>query len=216
MVDIIPNWHPVFVHFTVALLITATALHVLSRFMPNSDLASQLTIAARWNLRIGVAATLFTAAAGWYAYFTVAHDAPSHIAMTDHRNWAMATLAVFLGIAGWEYWLSRRSKNKGWLFTGMLVVAAVLLLSTAWRGGELVYRYGLGVMSLPKAEGQGHNHQHGSMPMPSESALHAQGHDGAASPDTDAHEVAPPVSGTGAAPQKAGHAHTPGTPAHRD
>lgn len=39
--------------------------------------------------------------------------------------------------------------------------AAGLLLSTAWHGGELVYRYGLGVMSMPKSHGEGHAHEHG-------------------------------------------------------
>jgi uncharacterized membrane protein len=216
MIDIIPNWHPVFVHFTVALLIAATAIHLLSRFMPGGDLARQLTIVARWNLRIGVAVTLLTVAAGWYAYYTVSHDTPSHIAMTGHRNWAMATLAAFLGIAGWEVYLSRRSKNESWLFTGMLVIASALLLSTAWRGGELVYRYGLGVMSLPQAGGQGHSHEHGGMPAQSEGGPHAQGRDDTAH-DEHAHDVTPPASGAGAAPKKnAGHTHSPGTPAHRD
>ena len=162
MIEIIPNWHPVFVHFTVALLIIAAAIHLLSHFLSNGELADQLTIVARWNLWIGMGFTLLAVAAGWYAFYTVDHDTPSHIAMTGHRNWAMVTLAVFLGIAGWEYYLTRRGKGKGWLFTALLVIAAGLLLSTAWHGGELVYRYGLGVISMPKAEGQGYAHDHGA------------------------------------------------------
>ncbi len=31
MINIIPNWHPIFVRFTVALLIAATVIHLLSR-----------------------------------------------------------------------------------------------------------------------------------------------------------------------------------------
>lgn len=46
MINIIPNWHPVFVHFTVALLIIATITHLLSRFLPGGELARQLTIVA--------------------------------------------------------------------------------------------------------------------------------------------------------------------------
>jgi uncharacterized membrane protein len=226
MINIIPNWHPIFVHFTVALLIAATAIHLLSRIVPNSDLASQLAIVARWSLWIGVGITLLTVAAGWYAYYTVAHDAPSHIAMTEHRNWAMTTLALFLGVAGWEYYLSRRGKSKGWLFTGLLVIAAVFLLSTAWHGGELVYRYGLGVMSLPKPEGPGHTHKHGEghgeMPVQGEAAPHEGGHnhDDTAN-DGHAHDAGhngktPAVNDTGTAPKKAGHTHAPGTPPHKD
>ncbi len=158
MLNILPNWHPIFVHFTVALLIVAAAMHVLSHFVSNINLKNQLAITARWNLWIGIGATLLTVAAGWYAFYTVSHDTPSHLAMTEHRNWAMVTFAVLLGIAAWEYYLHRHGKNKGWLFTGLMVIAASLLLSTAWHGGELVYRYGLGVMSMPKPEGAGHAH----------------------------------------------------------
>ena len=160
MINILPNWHPIFVHFTVALLIIAAAMHVLSHFVSDSDLKNQLTITARWNLWIGMGVTLLTVAAGWYAFNTVKHDEPSHLAMIEHRNWAMTTFVVLLGIAAWEYFLSRHGKSKGWLFTSLLVIAASLLLSTAWHGGELVYRYGLGVMSMPKAEGTGHAHDH--------------------------------------------------------
>ena len=199
MIEIIPNLHPVFVHFTVALLIIAATIHLLSHFLPNGELANQLAIVARWNLWLGVGFTLLTVAAGWYAFYTVAHDTPSHLAMIEHRNWAMATLAVFLGIAAWEYYLSRRGKGKGWLFTGLLVIAAGLLLSTAWHGGELVYRYGLGVMSMPKPEGPGHAHEHGEHPH-----------------DVEPGHGTPAADGAGAAPRKAGHTHAPGTPPHKD
>lgn len=206
MIEIIPNWHPVFVHFTVSLWVVAAVTHLLSRFTHNGELVKQLMLVTRWNLRLGMGFTLLTVVAGWYAYSTVAHDAPSHIAMTVHRNWAMATFALFLGIAGWEYFLSRRTA-KNWLFTGLLVIATGLLLSTAWHGGELVYRYGLGVRSLPQPEGLEHNHEHGEshgdIPVQGADKLNAHGRD-----DT--------AEGAGKAPMKTGHAHAPGTPPHND
>ena len=161
MITILPNVHPIFVHFTVALLIVAAIMHAISHFMPQGSLRNQLSMVGRWNLWIGIASTLFTVAAGWYAYNTVSHDTPSHVAMTEHRNWAMTTFAVLMIIAAWEYYLHRRGLGRSWLFTVLLVVAASLLASTAWHGGELVYRYGLGVMSMPKAED--HNHAGSSM-----------------------------------------------------
>jgi uncharacterized membrane protein len=167
MIDIIPNWHPVFVHFTVALLVVSAAMHFLSHFISSGKLADQLMTVARWNLWIGVGFTLFTVAAGWYAYNTVAHDTPSHIAMTEHRNWAMATFVLFLGIAGWDYYLFRRSAAKGWLFTALMATGAALLLTTAWHGGELVYRHGLGVVSLPEPAAET-GHAHDSEPHPHE------------------------------------------------
>ena len=135
MINILPNWHPIFVHFTVALLIVAAALHLFSHFVSNNNaLKNQITITARWNFWIGVGFTFLTVAAGWYAFNTVAHDTPSHLAMIEHRNWALLTFAVILGIASWEYYLQRHGKGKSWLFTGLMLVAASLLLSTAWQG----------------------------------------------------------------------------------
>ena len=37
-----------------------------------------------------------------------------------------------------------------------------LLTVTAWKGAELVFRYGLGVMALVESEEPGHSHEHGS------------------------------------------------------
>lgn len=170
MLNNLYNWHPIFVHFTVALLIVAVAMHVLSHFVSHSGLKNQLAITARWNLWIGIGFTVLTVAAGWVAFYTVTHDAPSHRAMIEHRNWAMVTFAVLLGIAAWEVFLYRHGKGKGWLFTALLAFAASLLLSTAWHGGELVYRYGLGVMSMPKPEGAGHAHDQIDM-MPDQDGM---------------------------------------------
>mgnify|MGYP000306518441 CR=1 FL=1 len=161
MLEVLPNWHPIFVHFSVALLSVAAALHVASHFVTHAERAAQCALVARWNLWLGAGLTLFTVAAGFYAYNTVTHDTPSHAAMTEHRNWALATTVVFLAIVAWEFWLQKHKRGKSWLFTGLLLIATGLLLSTAWHGGELVYRYGLGVMSMPKAKGEGHAHEHG-------------------------------------------------------
>jgi len=216
--QILPNWHPIFVHFSVALLSVAAALHLASHFVSKPALANQWTIVARWNLWIGVGLTLLTVVAGVYAYNTVDHDTPSHIAMTEHRNWALVTFVVFLAIAAWEYYLHRHAKGKGWLFTGLLLVATMLLLSTAWHGGELVYRYGLGVKALPKVEGEGHAHEHGDghshshddatpdAPHQHSDAGADQHHD-----DADHHHDAPATDA-----EQAPHTHAPGTPPHQD
>lgn len=184
MLEVLPNWHPIFVHFSVALLSVAAALHVASHFVTHAERAAQCALVARWNLWLGAGLTLFTVAAGFYAYNTVTHDTPSHAAMTEHRNWALATTVVFLAIVAWEFWLQKHKRGKSWLFTGLLLIATGLLLSTAWHGGELVYRYGLGVMSMPKAKGEGHAHEHGP------GAGHADALD-SSEPATPEHHAAP-------------------------
>ncbi len=161
MPEIIPNFHPIFVHFTVALLSLSVGLHVATLFI-KSPLKEQWKTVANWSLWFGAGITIITALTGLDAYNTVAHDTPSHLAMTEHRNWAVVTVALFLALAAWSIIRIRKEKNLGIAFVACLVIAGGVLGSTAWHGGELVYRYGLGVMSLPQSEGDGHSHAHGA------------------------------------------------------
>ena len=160
MFEIIPNWHPIFVHFTVALLSLSVGLFVVTHFMSGA-LKEQWQIVAKWCLWFGAGFTLITGATGLYAYNTVAHDTPSHLAMTEHRNWAIATITLFVAMAIWSVVWIRQRKALNVIFIVAMVISGGVLASTAWHGGEVVYRYGLGVMSLPKAEGDRHNHSHG-------------------------------------------------------
>lgn len=160
MPEIIPNFHPIFVHFTVALLLLSVGLFVITPFI-KSPLKEQWQTVARWSLWFGAGITIITGFAGLDAYNTVAHDTPSHLAMTEHRNWAIVAIVLFLALAAWSIIWVRKSRDLGIAFVVSMVIAGGVLASTAWHGGELVYRYGLGVMSLPKAEGEGHSHSGG-------------------------------------------------------
>ena len=68
MIEIIPNWHPVFVHFSVALLVIAALFHLLVHFSKNDNVTQQLTTVANWNLWLGALFSLFTVVAGWFAF----------------------------------------------------------------------------------------------------------------------------------------------------
>ncbi len=159
MIEILPNWHPVFVHFTIALLSMAVVFHLLKAILPTkNEYQVALSILAKSNLLIGTGFAIMTAIAGWFAYNSVAHDTPSHLAMTEHRNWALLTLGIFIVLALW----SLLQKHKMTLiFIPALLIAGGLLATTGWLGGEAVYRYGLGVKSMPNSSGEGHAHQHG-------------------------------------------------------
>lgn len=158
MIEIIPNWHPLLVHFTIALLLTATGFFIVGRLFAARQWSNDLIMVARWNLWLGALITLGTVAAGIYAYNTVAHDTPSHAAMTDHRNWALPTAAAFLALALWSLWEWHKRRGVSPAFLAGLILAAGALGVTGFKGAEVVYRHGLGVMSLPQVEDEGHGH----------------------------------------------------------
>ena len=144
-IEIIPNWHPIFVHFTIALLSISALLYVAGVALKKPN----ILMIARWNLWIGVTMTVGTLLAGFYAYNTVVHDGPSHVAMTNHRNWALFTASAFFLLALWALWKQRDTKTVSPVFAGLMVLAAGLLAVTGYKGGEVVYRHGLGVISTP-------------------------------------------------------------------
>lgn len=159
MIEIIPNWHPIFVHFTIALISVSAFCYCIGFLTKKYSLGQEFLIVARWCLWLGALAAIATVTAGFLAYYSVAHDAPSHEAMTIHRNWAITTFIIILLLASWSVWRYYKNREISFIFILSMVVAFLLVSITAWHGAELVYRYGLGVLSLPQAEEVGHEHQ---------------------------------------------------------
>lgn len=171
MIEILPNWHPIFVHFTVALFSVSTIFFVLAYLVSHTKwkshkLFSEFEAVGRWCLWSASLLTIATISAGFYAYYTVKHDAISHVAMTVHRNWAIGTAAAIFLMAFWSGWRYVKHKELSLTFAIALLFSQGFLLITAWHGSELVYRHGVGVMSLPQAEEVGHHHSHMTITNP--------------------------------------------------
>lgn len=171
MIEIIPNFHPAFVHFPIAFVTAALAFTAIGTVFRRWPYAAQCLVTGRWMLWGTALFALIAAAFGWFAFSSVAHDEVSHAAMILHRNWALGTLAALLALAAWDVWRGgfRKMPSQGFLI--LLVAAWLLVTSTAWHGAELVYRHGLGVMALPdvhaeqdiaphQPDGHGHDHAH--------------------------------------------------------
>lgn len=195
-----PNWHPFLVHFTIGLLLVATVLFLVARAFVAKTWTAEVLTAARWSLWLGAVVTMGTVAAGFYAWYTVAHDAASHAAMTDHRNWAIPTAAAFMVLALLSLRDRRRGAAPGTVFLAGAVLAAAALVVAGYKGGEVVYRHGIGVMALPEveveAEGDGHDHSHGPQTAESGGHEHAPAPPGAdtGTPVGDAHGHAAPAT----------------------
>ncbi len=157
MLEIVPNWHPLAVHFPVALVITST-LFFLAGLVFKYNISKELFTASKWCIWGAGVAAIIAAAFGWLAYNSVAHDEPSHAAMTLHKDWAIPT-AIFISILALYAYGIRDvwgRKKKG-LVAVLLILASLLTSITGFLGGEAVYRYGIGVMRIPNADSHSHS-----------------------------------------------------------
>ena len=169
MIEIIPNWHPVFVHFPIAFATASVFFFVAGKLFKEKKLAAQCLLVGRWMLWAAAILVCVAAVFGWLAYNSVEHDEAGHLAMTMHRNWALAALGALVSLAALDAWSQRSIATPSYGFLLLLVVAWLLVVSAAWHGGEVVYRHGLGVMALPDIHDEQdalphdydeHEHQH--------------------------------------------------------
>ena len=159
MIEIIPNWHPIWVHFAIALLITGTVIYAgfgWKAKSSNTELTQPLVV-SRWMLWLGAIASLTSLLTGYWASTSVAHDDLAHANMLVHRNWAIGATVVFVLGAGLEF--LRRKANKASVLSAVLFLAgSAALLVTGMEGAENVYEHGLGVQRLPDVSGHDHSH----------------------------------------------------------
>lgn len=150
MFDIPFPLHPIFVHFTVALSFTAFGAYVLAYILPASNLKKDLGISAVWMLLFCFLASILTIVFGFLQFNSVKHDMLVHLPMTDHRNWALGTaLVLFLCTIFALRGYIRNKIHSTFLTIGLFVLIG-MVGTTAYKGGELVYHYGLAVKSTPE------------------------------------------------------------------
>jgi len=168
MIEIIPNWHPIWVHFAVALLSTAAILFLIFGWRTSQTSGrTNALIVARWTLRLGVIAAFGALLTGYFASGSVTHDDVSHANMMVHRNWALVTTIIFTIAALIDY-LKRAETRVFALSIQLLLLLAgsATLAVTGLEGAENVYQYGLGVQKLPDVS----THEHSASAKTSEHA----------------------------------------------
>ena len=126
----IPRWishfHPLIIHFPIALLVAAFLAEFLARFLPALKVTQS---AASFCLGLGALSAVPSALLGWLLAENVSHRADE---VFNHRwlGTATATAAVFV------WWASRRWPKQRLLF---LLVLAGAIGATGHTGGGLSY-----------------------------------------------------------------------------
>lgn len=129
------RFHPAAVHFPIALLVVAT----LFQFLGGGRKEGTLTRASVALALLGAAGAVFAASLGWSAAAFSNYPGEMGRVLETHRWLGLATAgtAVAAAIAG----ALSLSRGGGWpfLFRLLLLAASVLVLTTGFFGGSLIY-----------------------------------------------------------------------------
>jgi uncharacterized membrane protein len=145
--SILPGWHPMVVHFPLALVVTGTILLLAAKLVRQERYASVLATVGTWNLCLGAVGALVAIATGLAAVLHLNADVgvAAHQAISLHLRWAISTTLVLVLLAVWRGAGSAQESRPSWIFLVVLLAATGALIVTGYRGGENVYRYGVGV-----------------------------------------------------------------------
>ena len=130
------RFHPVVVHFPIALLLAALAADLMGWFLRNEDLSS----ASRYASIAGAAGAAVAAALGWAAWFYSVDPGELAWALSAHRWFGTAT-AILAALAA-LYAVSRprsASPRRRVLQRALLVACAVMVAITGHLGSLLVF-----------------------------------------------------------------------------
>ncbi len=146
-----PNWHPMIVHFPIALLTTSVAI----------DLMALVKLRGQWHrfaYALLVAGLLSSSAAvitGTEAALPYRSQPEVADLIQQHEDFGSIVFIVFMATALGRLPLFLQ-RSGGWPLTVWIVVAVggcVLLWWTSYYGGELVYAHGVGVTGAGDAPG---------------------------------------------------------------
>ncbi|MFF5176614.1 DUF2231 domain-containing protein [Micromonospora sp. NPDC000316] len=131
--------HPMLVMFPVALLVTAVLFDLVDT-VGGPDLLGEV---AYWNITVGLIGGLLAAAAGTFDLLAIPTGTRAKRVALLHAGANVAVILLFAAI--WVVRLNADSRAAGGALLVVEVVAVAILGISAWLGGELVDRLGVGV-----------------------------------------------------------------------
>ncbi|WP_018222533.1 DUF2231 domain-containing protein [Salinispora pacifica] len=131
--------HPMLVMFPVALLATAVLFDVVD-IVGGPDFLGEV---AYWNLTVGLVGALLAAAAGTVDLLAIPTGTRAKRVALTHAAGNVALILLFAAV--WAVRLNADSRAAGGALIAIEIVALAILGVSAWLGGELVDRLGVGV-----------------------------------------------------------------------
>ncbi|MCW3814590.1 DUF2231 domain-containing protein [Micromonospora sp. DR5-3] len=131
--------HPMLVMFPVALLVTAVIFDVIDTAGGPNFLGE----VAYWNILVGLIGGVLAAAAGSVDLLALPTGTRAKRVGLAHAGANLAVILLFAAV--WVVRLNAEYRAAGGALLAIEVVAVGLLGISAWLGGELVDRLGVGV-----------------------------------------------------------------------
>jgi len=147
----IAEWHPIAVHFPLALVTTGAAALSAARVWERRR--ATLATVGTWNLCLGALGALSALATGLAALASVEIGAAARAAVGLHVKWAVFTAVGVVLAAVWRGAGAFADARPSRWFLGVLWALVAALVMTGYRGGQNVYRYGVGVTRAATAAG---------------------------------------------------------------
>ncbi len=133
------------VHFPLALVTTATVVLSLARLKALERYAASLATVGTWNLCLGALAALVALATGLAAVIHLEVGGPARLAISVHVKWAIFSSIGLLLLAAWRGAGVAEDSRPSRPFLVCLWAVTAAMIVTGYRGGQNVYRYGIGV-----------------------------------------------------------------------
>jgi uncharacterized membrane protein len=144
MIDL-AEWHPIAVHFPLALEVTGALALSAARLKAVGRHGATLATVGTWNLCLAAIAALFALATGLTAIVNVEIGSAARTAVALHVKWAIFATLGLLVLAAWRGAGSAQDSRPSRVFLLILWAVTAALFVTGYRGGQNVYRYGVGV-----------------------------------------------------------------------
>jgi uncharacterized membrane protein len=139
------EWHPMAVHFPLALSVTGAVALTAARVQVLARHRATLATVGTWNLCLGAIGGLVALATGLAAVVDLNLAPAARSAVAVHVKWAIFTAVALALVAVWRGAGNAQESRPSRVFLVVLWMVTAALMVTGYRGGQNVYRYGVGV-----------------------------------------------------------------------
>jgi uncharacterized membrane protein len=139
------RWHPMIVHFPLALALTAALALYGARLVTDDRLAARLASIGTWNLCAAAVGALAALGSGLAAALGLELSLAARQAVSVHVKWAACAAFGLVLLAVWRGAGNDQDARPSAAFLAILALAAAAIVETGYRGGLNVYVYGIGI-----------------------------------------------------------------------